>query len=99
MALTFIFCVLFRPSQCPQCNRNCSIKDVRKLYASPGVAVDEESLKDNDWRKKEAEWQKREAALHLQVEKLTKVDIGQDIGGGKRQGPVYDAGDSSLSEH
>jgi len=28
-----------------------------------------------------------------------KVDIGQDIGGGKRQGPVYDAGDPSLSEH
>uniref|UniRef100_A0A0R0KRF6 RING-type domain-containing protein n=1 Tax=Glycine max TaxID=3847 RepID=A0A0R0KRF6_SOYBN len=77
-------------NKCPQCNRNCSIKDVRKLYASPGVAVDEESLKrirsleakctaleskDNDWRKKEAEWQKREAALHLQVEKLTKVRI------------------------
>lgn len=39
--LTFIFCVF----QCPQCNRKCSMKDVRKLYASRIVAVDEESQK------------------------------------------------------
>ncbi|MCI27767.1 E3 ubiquitin-protein ligase RFWD3-like, partial [Trifolium medium] len=30
---------------CPQCNTRCSMKDVRKLYASRIVAVDEESQK------------------------------------------------------
>nr|KYP70909.1 RING finger and WD repeat domain-containing protein 3 [Cajanus cajan] len=73
--------------KCPQCNRKCSMKDVRKLYASRVVAVEEESQKrirslegkcvaleiqGSDWRKKEAGWQKREAALHLQVQKLTE---------------------------
>ncbi|KAI9154609.1 hypothetical protein LWI28_028806 [Acer negundo] len=31
--------------KCPQCNRKCSLKDVRKLFASRVVAVDEESQK------------------------------------------------------
>ncbi|KAL5740858.1 hypothetical protein ACOSQ2_030038 [Xanthoceras sorbifolium] len=31
--------------KCPQCNRKCSLKDVRKLFASWIVAVDEESQK------------------------------------------------------
>ncbi|KAK7337110.1 hypothetical protein VNO77_17669 [Canavalia gladiata] len=73
--------------KCPQCNRKCSLKDVRKLYASRVVAVDEESQKricsleakcavleskDSDWSKKEAGWQKREAALRLQIQKFTE---------------------------
>ncbi|KAK3226602.1 hypothetical protein Dsin_006464 [Dipteronia sinensis] len=31
--------------KCPQCNRKCSLKDVRKLFASRVIAVDEESQK------------------------------------------------------
>ncbi|KAH7553530.1 hypothetical protein JRO89_XS12G0022700 [Xanthoceras sorbifolium] len=31
--------------KCPQCNQKCSLKDVRKLFASRIVAVDEESQK------------------------------------------------------
>ncbi|TKY62117.1 E3 ubiquitin-protein ligase RFWD3 [Spatholobus suberectus] len=73
--------------KCPQCNRKCSLKDARKLYASRVVAVDEESQKrirsleakcsaleskGSDWHKKEAGWKKREAALNLQVQKLTE---------------------------
>ncbi|OIV92371.1 hypothetical protein TanjilG_09969 [Lupinus angustifolius] len=76
--------------KCPQCNRKCSLKDVRKLYASRLVAVDEESQKriqsleakcaaleskGDDWHKKEAGWQKRKAALHLQVQKLAEKNI------------------------
>ncbi|KAK2364186.1 E3 ubiquitin-protein ligase RFWD3 [Trifolium repens] len=75
------------PGKCPQCNTRCSMKDVRKLYASRIVAVDEEShkrirsleskcasfeSKDGSWRKKETAWKKKEAALHLDVQKLTK---------------------------
>ncbi|KAI9153911.1 hypothetical protein LWI28_018330 [Acer negundo] len=33
------------PGKCPQCNQKCSLKDVRKLFASRIVAVDEESQK------------------------------------------------------
>ncbi|XP_027351606.1 E3 ubiquitin-protein ligase RFWD3 isoform X2 [Abrus precatorius] len=73
--------------KCPQCNRKCSLNDVRKLYASRVVAVDEESQKrirgleakcvaleseGSDWHKKEARWQKTEAALRAQVQKLTE---------------------------
>ncbi|KAL2345089.1 hypothetical protein Fmac_006374 [Flemingia macrophylla] len=73
--------------KCPQCNRKCTMKDVRKLYASRVVAVEEESQKiirslegkcaalerqSSDWHKKEAGWQKRESGLHLQVQKLTE---------------------------
>ncbi|KAK7285006.1 hypothetical protein RJT34_19761 [Clitoria ternatea] len=76
-----------KSGKCPQCNRKCSMKDVRKLYASRVVAVDEESQKrirsleakctsleskGSDWRKKEARWKKREAELCLQVQKLTE---------------------------
>ncbi|CAI8614656.1 unnamed protein product [Vicia faba] len=71
--------------KCPQCNMKCSMKDVRKLYASRVVVVDEEShkriwsletqcasleSKDGDWRKKEAGWKKREAALDFDVKNL-----------------------------
>ncbi|KAL5743005.1 hypothetical protein ACOSP7_029737 [Xanthoceras sorbifolium] len=76
--------------KCPQCNQKCSLKDVRKLFASRIVAVDEESQKKiqsleakcsffekkgADWRKKEAEWQKREAELHLEFQKLEKRTV------------------------
>lgn len=31
--------------KCPQCNRKCTLKDVRKLFASRVVAIDGESQK------------------------------------------------------
>ncbi|KAL1351970.1 hypothetical protein AAHE18_06G132600 [Arachis hypogaea] len=71
--------------KCPQCNIKCSLKDVRKLYASRVVTVDDESQKKirlleakcaaleskgADWRVKEAIWRKREAAYRLEIQKL-----------------------------
>ncbi|CAI9097954.1 OLC1v1034481C1 [Oldenlandia corymbosa var. corymbosa] len=73
--------------KCPQCNRKCKLKDIRPLYASRIVAVDQElqkqlrsleskcaSLeeKDADWSRKEKEWKKREHDLHVQVKDLTE---------------------------
>ncbi|KAJ7976907.1 E3 ubiquitin-protein ligase RFWD3 [Quillaja saponaria] len=70
--------------KCPQCNRKCTLKDVRKIFAPRVVAVDEESLKrirsleakcdslekkGADWCKKEAEWKNKEAELDLKVQK------------------------------
>ncbi|XP_038882130.1 E3 ubiquitin-protein ligase RFWD3 isoform X2 [Benincasa hispida] len=66
--------------KCPQCNRKCSTKDVRKLFAPRIAAADGESQKriqsleatcaslekkDADWSKKEVEWKKRETDLQL----------------------------------
>ncbi|XP_028776046.1 E3 ubiquitin-protein ligase RFWD3-like isoform X2 [Neltuma alba] len=74
--------------KCPQCNRKCALRDVRKLYASRVLAADEAlqkkirslearcailECKGSDWCKKEASWQKKEAQLHLEVEKLTEL--------------------------
>ncbi|XP_044472732.1 E3 ubiquitin-protein ligase RFWD3-like [Mangifera indica] len=76
--------------KCPQCNRKSSLKDVRKLFASRIIAIDEESQKkirsleskcvslenkNADWCKKEAEWQKREVELHLEVYQLKQRTI------------------------
>ncbi|KAJ0028468.1 hypothetical protein Pint_35720 [Pistacia integerrima] len=76
--------------KCPQCNRKSSLKDVRKLFASRIVAIDEESQKKirsleskcmslekkgAEWCKKEAEWQKRKAELHLEVHQLKQRTI------------------------
>ncbi|KAK4833512.1 hypothetical protein QYF36_006291 [Acer negundo] len=76
--------------KCPQCNRKCSLKDVRKLFASRIVAIDEESQKrmrsleakcaslekkGADWCKKEAEWQKREAKLNRKVQQLEERTV------------------------
>ncbi|XVF55528.1 hypothetical protein PTKIN_Ptkin06aG0043200 [Pterospermum kingtungense] len=62
--------------KCPQCNRKCTFKDVRKLFVSRIVAIDGESQKrirsleakcislekeSAVSSKKEAEWRKREA--------------------------------------
>ncbi|XP_062166391.1 uncharacterized protein LOC133872796 isoform X2 [Alnus glutinosa] len=73
--------------KCPQCNKKCTLKDVRRLFVSRVVAVDEESQKriraleakcaslekkGVHWCKKEAQWQKREAELHLKVCLLTE---------------------------
>ncbi|XP_021682349.2 uncharacterized protein LOC110666242 isoform X2 [Hevea brasiliensis] len=59
-------------AKCPQCNRNCTLKDVRKLFAPRFAVVDEESQKSADWCRKESEWQKREAELQLKVNQLTE---------------------------
>ncbi|POO01753.1 Zinc finger, RING/FYVE/PHD-type domain containing protein [Trema orientale] len=71
--------------KCPQCNRKCTQKDVRKLFASRLVAVDEESQKrirlletkcaslekkKADWSKKEAKWRKIEAEMRLKFQQL-----------------------------
>ncbi|XP_027905558.1 E3 ubiquitin-protein ligase RFWD3 isoform X2 [Vigna unguiculata] len=80
-------------SKCPQCNRKCTLKDVRKLFASRVVAVEEESQKRiqsleakcaaleskvSDWRKKEEGWKFREITLHSQVQTLTQKEIHLD---------------------
>ena len=38
---TFIFLLL----QCPQCNRTCGLRDVRKIFASRIAAVDDDAHK------------------------------------------------------
>lgn len=58
--------------KCPQCNRKSTLKDVRRIYGSQVVVVDEESQKriryleakceslekmEQEWKTKEAEWQ------------------------------------------
>ncbi|KAK9723902.1 hypothetical protein RND81_05G033200 [Saponaria officinalis] len=60
-----------KAGKCPQCNKKCTLKDVRRIYGSRVVVVDEESQKrirfleakcsslekqDEEWRKKEIEW-------------------------------------------
>ncbi|KAL6337278.1 hypothetical protein AAG906_036592 [Vitis piasezkii] len=71
--------------KCPQCKRKCTLRNVRTLYASRVVAVDEDlrkkirsleakcaslEKKNADWCMKESDWHKREADLHLQVQQL-----------------------------
>ncbi|KAL1196627.1 hypothetical protein V5N11_021525 [Cardamine amara subsp. amara] len=73
--------------KCPQCNRTCSLRDVRKIYASRVAAVDDEAQKrilfletklssveqkTASWSNKEAQWRNVEAELRLQVNKLKK---------------------------
>ncbi|GMP50302.1 hypothetical protein CsSME_00016974 [Camellia sinensis var. sinensis] len=73
--------------KCPQCNRKCTLKDVRVIYASQIVVIDHQlqkkvqsleakctsfEKKDEDWHKKEVNWRRREVDLHLQVHQLTK---------------------------
>ncbi|GAB4833590.1 hypothetical protein Ancab_031833 [Ancistrocladus abbreviatus] len=67
--------------KCPHCNKKCSLKDVRRIYGSRILVIDEESQKkiqsleakcdflekkDADWHKKEAEWLRREAEWIIQ---------------------------------
>eukprot|EP00257_Ricinus_communis_P016601 XP_015574828.1 E3 ubiquitin-protein ligase RFWD3 [Ricinus communis] len=74
-------------AKCPQCNRKCTLKDVRKLFAPRLAVVDEESQKTiqslevkcaalekkgADWCKMESEWQKREADLQHKINQLTQ---------------------------
>ncbi|KOM29290.1 hypothetical protein LR48_Vigan641s007800 [Vigna angularis] len=71
----------------------CTLKDVRKLFASRVVAVEEESQKRiqsleakcaaldskvSDWCKKEEGWKLREVTLHSQVQTLTQKEIHLD---------------------
>ncbi|CAN8257262.1 unnamed protein product [Cochlearia groenlandica] len=73
--------------KCPQCNRTCSLKDVRKIFASKIAAVDNEAQKrilfleaklssleqkSSNWSKKESQWRKMEAELRSEVSKLKK---------------------------
>ncbi|MFS8007374.1 putative transcription factor C2H2 family [Helianthus anomalus] len=76
-----------RSAKCPQCNKKCTRKDVRVLYAEQLHVVDAEvqkqvqsleakcallEQKNAICCKKEVEAQKREADLHLKVAKLTE---------------------------
>ncbi|CAN0926945.1 E3 ubiquitin-protein ligase RFWD3 [Linum grandiflorum] len=73
--------------KCPQCNRKCTSKDVRKIFAPRIAVVDEESQrtihsleakcaslekKGADWCKKEALWRKQETELQEKVKLLTE---------------------------
>ncbi|XP_016542806.2 E3 ubiquitin-protein ligase RFWD3 [Capsicum annuum] len=77
-------------AKCPQCNKKCTLKGIRVLYASQLHAVDEKLQKKirslearcfslekecTDWCKKEIEWRRREAELHQQVEHLKERKI------------------------
>ncbi|KAL6500888.1 hypothetical protein OROHE_025383 [Orobanche hederae] len=72
-------------SKCPQCKKNCRVKDIRLLYATRIVAIDEELQKTvrsleakcaslekqgAEWSKKEAEWKKKEAGFHEQMKQV-----------------------------
>ncbi|WCJ34519.1 Transducin/WD40 repeat-like superfamily protein [Euphorbia peplus] len=74
-------------AKCPQCNRRCSLKDVRKLFAPRIAVVDNESQttirslevkcaflekKNADSSRKESEWRKNEAELNQKVKQLTE---------------------------
>ncbi|CAG7891150.1 unnamed protein product [Brassica rapa] len=73
--------------KCPQCNRTCGLRDVRKIFASRIAAVDDDAhkrilflegklnsieQKSASWSNKEAQWRKREAELRSEVNKLKK---------------------------
>ncbi|GER45446.1 RING/U-box superfamily protein [Striga asiatica] len=72
-------------SKCPQCKKNCRMKDIRLLYASRIVAIDGELQKTvqsleakcaslekqgAEWSSKELKWKKKESDLHKQVQYL-----------------------------
>ncbi|KAL6521180.1 hypothetical protein OROGR_017749 [Orobanche gracilis] len=72
-------------SKCPQCKKNCRVKDIRLLYATRIVAIDEKLQKTvrsleakcaslekqgAEWSEKEAEWKKKEANFHKQLEQV-----------------------------
>ncbi|XP_018470956.2 uncharacterized protein LOC108842520 [Raphanus sativus] len=73
--------------KCPQCNRTCGLRDVRKIFASRIAAVDDDAhkrilflegklnlfeQKTATWSSKEAQWRKREAELRSEVNKLKR---------------------------
>ncbi|GAB2226998.1 hypothetical protein Droror1_Dr00008797 [Drosera rotundifolia] len=74
--------------KCPQCNKKCTLKDVRRIYGSRVVVIDEQSnkrirfleakcdafeKKEAEWKNKEVEWRKREAEWHRkEAEWLTR---------------------------
>jgi len=73
--------------KCPLCNKICSLRDVRKIYASRVAAVDDEAhkrilfleaklrsieQKTASWSNKEVQWKITEAELRLEVTKLKK---------------------------
>ncbi|CAN1775895.1 E3 ubiquitin-protein ligase RFWD3 [Linum perenne] len=73
--------------KCPQCNRKCTLKDVRKIFAPRIAVVDEESQrrihsleakcaslekKGAGWCKKEALWHRQETDLQQKVKLLTE---------------------------
>ncbi|XP_019167749.1 PREDICTED: E3 ubiquitin-protein ligase RFWD3 [Ipomoea nil] len=79
--------------KCPQCNKKCTMKDVRLLYASQLHVVDEELQKKiqsleaqcaslekkcSDLCKKEVEWERKEANLQLQVRELKERRTNSD---------------------
>ncbi|XP_051130324.1 uncharacterized protein LOC127250894 [Andrographis paniculata] len=79
-----------RSSKCPQCKKDCGVKDIRLLYATQVVAVDGElqkrvqsleakcatlEKKNANWSKMESEWKKREADILKEVQCLKKMEV------------------------
>ncbi|XP_039155513.1 uncharacterized protein LOC104439370 [Eucalyptus grandis] len=73
--------------KCPQCNNKCKLKDVRKLFATRLVTVDEESQKKirfleakcaslekkvAGWHMKEVEWRRQEKEWHVRINEFEK---------------------------
>nr|WDD38916.1 E3 ubiquitin-protein ligase [Fagopyrum tataricum] len=85
---------LLRPNsqKCPQCNDECELEDVRRLYGMqlPTTGVEELQekvksleakcasleLKDADWLRKEAEWKKKEADFKQQLNQHKEAEAG-----------------------
>ncbi|CAI0471387.1 unnamed protein product [Linum tenue] len=76
--------------KCPQCNRKCTLKEVRKLFAPRIAVVDEESRKrihfletkcaslekkDAEWSKIEALWHKKESELQQKIKQLVERTV------------------------
>ncbi|KAG9152941.1 hypothetical protein Leryth_012551 [Lithospermum erythrorhizon] len=89
--------------KCPQCNSKCMLKDVRLLYASQIVVVDEELQKKvrhlesrcatlekegAEWRKKEHQWHRTETDLRMQVNQLReRTRYIEDLSGNSQVRP------------
>ncbi|VFR01840.1 unnamed protein product [Cuscuta campestris] len=83
-----------RSGKCPQCNKKCTVRDVRLLYVSQLLAVDEKlqkkiqsleakcsSLEKKcvEWSKKETQWQRTEANLQMQIRQLKESKTNVDV--------------------
>ncbi|GAB2229631.1 hypothetical protein Drorol1_Dr00013878 [Drosera rotundifolia] len=81
--------------KCPQCNKNCTFMDVRRLYLPQITVANEEmqekimileakcaslELKDAEWSKKEAEWNQKEAELRNQLNQQKEAGLDEIVG-------------------
>ncbi|KAL9272389.1 E3 ubiquitin-protein ligase rfwd3.S-like protein [Drosera capensis] len=81
--------------KCPQCNKNCTFMDVRRLYLPQITVANDEmqekimileakcaslELKDAEWSKKEAEWNLKEAELRNQLSQQKEAGLDEIVG-------------------